>query len=81
MFLEFFNWFCNCLSSIFNTMKEFELFTGFTYYNLFIALLAIPIFIKIFNFIMGIEDEEYYSNNYTTVYKSQYDSKRRGDNR
>ena len=55
-------------------MKEFVLFDGFNYYNLCIALLAIPIFIKIFNFIMGIEDEEVYQNNgYTRDYLKQYD--------
>lgn len=60
MFAEFFDFLCNSLLTVFDTMKKFELFEGFTYYNFCIGLFCIPIFIKLIHFIMGIEDEEPY---------------------
>lgn len=75
MFLDFFDWFCSCLTSVFEVMKKFVLFGDFTFYHLAIALLAIPIIFKIIHFIMGIEDEEpqfEYLNSSRTI--SQYDS-------
>lgn len=79
MFLEFFDWFCSCVSSVFDLMKKFTLFDGFTYFDLIVSLLAIPIIFKLFHFIMSIEDEE--SSFVTTPsdnYISQYDEKKRG---
>lgn len=73
MFVEFFDWFCNSLSSVFELMKKFVLFEGFTYYNFCVALLAVPIIIKLLYFIMGIEDEEAYFTEYTSEYESAYD--------
>ena len=73
MFLEFFDWFCNSLASVFDVMKKFVLFDGFNYYNFVIALFAIPIIIKLIKFIMAIEDEEVYYK-YTSNYEKAYDS-------
>ena len=58
MFVEFYEFICNSLEKVFDVMKQFVLFEGFSYYNFCIALFAIPIFIKLFHFIMNIEDEE-----------------------
>ena len=58
MFLEFFDFFCNCISGLFDTMKKFVLFRNFTYYNFLIFLLALPIIFKLVHFIFGKEDEE-----------------------
>ena len=74
MFIEFFDWFCSCLETIFNTMKKFVLFDDFTFYHLCMGLLAIPILIKIIQFIMGIEDEEGNIQPGTAKIKPQYDS-------
>lgn len=58
MFVEFFDWFCNCLTTVFDVMKRFILFDGFTYYHFCIALLAVAIIFRILKLIMLIEDEE-----------------------
>ena len=58
MFVEVFDFLCKCLGDIFEVMKRFILFDNFTFYHFCIALMAIPIIIKLFHFIMGIEDEE-----------------------
>ena len=74
MFLEFFDWFCKCLGSVFEVMKKFVLFEGFSYWNLCLALMAIPIIMKLIHFIMAIEDEEvYYDQPSSSNYISQYD--------
>lgn len=75
MFVEFFDFFCQALNSVFEVMKKFILFENFSYFNFCIGLFAIPIFIKIFNFIMQIEDDESYYNQstYTSNYTPQYD--------
>mgnify|MGYP003293065423 CR=1 FL=1 len=72
MFLEFFDWFLKCFTAIFDTMKKFTLFNGFSYFNLVVALFAIPIIFKLIKFIMMIEDEEVYYQ-YTNKYTSAYD--------
>lgn len=71
MFIEFFDWLCSSLSTVFEVMKKFTLFEGFTYYHFCIGLLAVSILFKILKLIMLIEDEE--SNiqprgNYITTY-------------
>ena len=58
MFIEFFDWLCNSLSSIFDVMKKFTLFEGFTYYHFCVGLLAVAILFKILKLMMQIEDEE-----------------------
>lgn len=77
MFIEFFDWFCNCLTSVFDTMKKFVLFDNFTYYHFCIALLGVAIIFRILKLIMLIEDEEptfeYVSS---SRYISQYDTER-----
>lgn len=82
MFIEFFDWFCNCLSSVIDIMKTFVLFEGFTFWNLVVALMAIPIIFKFIHFIMAIEDEEvHFEQPITSNYIRQYDrhkSKKRG---
>ena len=75
MFYDYFSWFCKRVVDIFNQMKCFELFSGFTFYNFVIFLIAIPMFIKILHLVMAIEDTDIYSNDsYTSNYDSQYDS-------
>lgn len=58
MFIDFFDWLCDSLSSVFEVMKRFTLFEGFTYYHFCIGLLATTILFKILKLIMLIEDEE-----------------------
>lgn len=72
MFLDFFDFFCNCIVQVFETMKKFVLFDNFSYFNLLIALLAIPIILRLIKFIMGIEDEEMYYQT-TETYTPSYD--------
>lgn len=74
MFVEFFEWFCSCLKTIFDVMNKFVLFEGFSFYNLAIALLAFPIILKIIHFIMGIEDEEANVQPSPVKIKPQYDA-------
>lgn len=58
MFIEFFDWLCNSLLSVFDVMKRFVLFEGFTYYHFCIGILATVILFKILKLIIAIEDEE-----------------------
>ena len=60
MFLEFFDWFCKALTTVYETMDKFILFNNFSYFDFSIALLAMTIIIKLLSFIMAIEDEEPY---------------------
>lgn len=79
MFLEFFDWFCSCISSIFDLMKKFTLFDGFSYFDLVVSLLAISIIFKLFNFITDIQYLDGSSEQNSTMnYTSQYDEKKRG---
>ena len=92
MFIEFFDWFCNCLASVFDTMKKFVLFENFTYYHFFIGLLAVAIIFRILKLIMLIEDEESniqprgdyiiqydgYIPKHAKVYKPKHARKKRG---
>ena len=74
MFYSFFTWFCERIVEIFNVFKTFPLFRGFTYFNFVIFLFAIPMFIRIIHFIMGIEDQEpLFKDEYTSNYDKQYD--------
>lgn len=76
MFVEFFDWLCNSLTSVFDVMKRFVLFEGFTYYHFCIGILVFAILYKILKFILGIEDEEpsFGQPQPNGNYKPQYDS-------
>lgn len=58
MFLEFFDFFCKCISDTFDVMKKFVLFRDFTFYHFVIFLMVVPIIFKLISFIFSIEDEE-----------------------
>lgn len=74
MFVEFFDWFCNSLKLIFETMDKFILFDNFSYFDFSIAVLASYILIKLVKFIMCIEDEEpYYGQPDSEHYTKRYD--------
>ena len=79
MFIDFFDWFCNSLVVVFETMDKFILFNNFSFFDFSCALLATGIIFKILKLIMLIEDEEVHYN-YTSKYTNQYDSKRKGGN-
>ena len=70
MFLEFFDFFCNCINQVFEVMKQFTLFRGFNFYHFAIFLMAIPIIFKLISLIFGIEDEEMYFGSNSQIYTS-----------
>lgn len=74
MFVEFFDWLCSSLSTVFDVMKRFILFDGFTYYHFCIALLVVAILFRILKLIMLIEDEEGNIQPSASNISAQYDS-------
>lgn len=57
MFLEVFEFFCSCTGQIFNLLKKFTLFPGFTLYNFVIATLFASCFLLILDFIRGSDSK------------------------
>ena len=74
MFVEFFDWFCAALKSVFETMDKFILFDNFSYFDFAVALLATGIIFRILRLIMFIEDEEGNIQPGVSKMKPQYDS-------
>lgn len=58
MFISYFNFFLDCIKSVFTTMKKFTLFGGFSYFNFFLFLILIPIIFKLLSFIFGKESDK-----------------------
>ena len=74
MFIEFFDWFCSSLKSVFITMDKFILFDNFSYFDFAVGLLATGIIFRILKLIMLIEDEEaYYGQPDSSGYIKRYD--------
>ena len=57
MFLEVFEFFCSCIGQIFNLLKKFTLFPGFTLYNFVVATLFVSCFLLILDFIKGSDSK------------------------
>lgn len=76
MFIEVFDWLCNSLKGVFNTMDKFILFDNFSFFDFSCAVLATSIIFRILKLIMLIEDEEpHFSYTSASNYISQHDKK------
>ena len=57
MFGEFFNFFLNAVSQIFNTFKTFRIMGNFTYFDFLVFSLLVVILFKIINLLRGSDKE------------------------
>lgn len=57
MFGEFFNFFLNAVSQIFNTFKTFRIMGNFTYFDFIVACLLVVVLFKIINLLRGSDKE------------------------
>lgn len=57
MFLEVFEFICSCIGQIFNLLKKFTLFPGFTLYNFVVATLFVSCLLLLLDFIKGSDSK------------------------
>ena len=57
MFLQFFQFFLDCITSIFKVAKKLELMRGFTYFDLMLALFFVTTIVSIIKFVKQKGDD------------------------